>query len=81
MEKIIGIFRDPSIVPCTVFHIKHMENLSPDGKGEGVRKREYDLFVTAEEPGLVKINNVPGKYLLSWQDKENCEHLETFYLK
>ena len=51
MEKIIGIFRDSSIVPCTVFHIKHMENLSPDGKGEGVRKREYDLFVTAEEPG------------------------------
>lgn len=81
MEKIIGIFRDPSIVPGTVFHIKHIENLSPDGKGEGVRKREYDLFVTAEEPGLVKINNVPGKYLLSWQDKENCEHLETFYLK
>ena len=81
MEKIIGIFRDPSIVPGTVFHIKHIENLSPDGKGEGIRKREYDLFVTAEEPGLVKINNVPGKYLLSWQDKENCEHLETFYLK
>ncbi len=81
MEKREGIFRDPSIGSGTVFHIKHMENISPDGKGDGMRKRQYDIFVTAEEPGSVKITNFPGKYLLAWQDKENCEHLETFYLK
>ncbi|MBO5761331.1 MAG: hypothetical protein J6S53_07305 [Lentisphaeria bacterium] len=81
MEKTQAVFRDSSIEPGTVFHIKHMENISPDGKGDGIRKREYDLFVTAEESNCVKIINFPGKYLLSWQDKENCEHLETFYLK
>ena len=81
MEKIKGIFRDPSIFPGTVFHIKHMESISPDGKEDSVRKREYDFFLTASEPCMVEISSFPGKYLLSWQDKENCEHLETFLLK
>lgn len=80
MEKKKGIFRDPSIRKGTLLRIKHLESISGGNRMEG-RNNQYDLFLTAEEDSSVAIYNVPGKYLVSWQDGENCEHLETFYLK
>lgn len=80
MEKKEAVFKDPSIYKGAVFHIKHLESIS-DGKKVEARNNQYDLFLTAQEDRLIKICNVPGKYLLCWQDGKNCEHLETFYLK
>ena len=46
-------------------------------------KHEWNtnLELRAEENGRVEFRGFRGKYLISWEDKNGCEHLETMYLK